>query len=52
MRAITAMVHAQGPTKLSRNAGITRSVLRKIFEVEESPAFDTVLKLLLALDSN
>lgn len=50
VRAIRAMVHAQGMTKFSQKAGIARGVLGRTFAAEESPAFDTVLKLLFALD--
>jgi probable addiction module antidote protein len=50
MRAIRAMVHAQGLTRFSRKAALTRGTVDKIFTAEESPAFDTVLKLLFALD--
>jgi probable addiction module antidote protein len=48
--ALRAMVHAQGLTRFSRKAGIARDVLGRVFEAEQSPAFDTVLKLLFALD--
>jgi probable addiction module antidote protein len=50
LRAVRAMVHAQGKTRFSRKAGITRNSLDKFFDVEQSPAFDTVLSLLFALD--
>jgi probable addiction module antidote protein len=48
--AIRAMVHAQGLARFSRKAGMTRDVVGRTFAAEESPAFDTVLKLLFALD--
>jgi probable addiction module antidote protein len=50
MRAIRAMVHAQGMTRISRKSAISRNVISTVFESEESPSFDTVLKLLFALD--
>jgi probable addiction module antidote protein len=50
LRAVRAMVHAQGKTRFSRRAGIARNSLVKFFDVEESPAFDTVMTLLFALD--
>jgi probable addiction module antidote protein len=49
-RAIRTMVHAQGMTRFSRKAGIHRDSLTKTFAAEESPAFDTILKLVFALD--
>jgi probable addiction module antidote protein len=49
-RAIGTMVRAQGVTRLSRKAGMRRDSLAKLFTGEESPAFDTVMKLVLALD--
>jgi probable addiction module antidote protein len=48
-RAIGTMVRAQGITRFSRKAGLRRDSLIKTFTGEESPAFDTVLKLLIAL---
>jgi probable addiction module antidote protein len=49
MDAIRAMVHAQGMTRFSRNSGIPRDVLRRAFDAEHSPSFDTVLRMVLAL---
>jgi probable addiction module antidote protein len=49
-RAIGTMVRAQGVTRLSRKAGIRRDNLHKMFTSEVSPAFDTVMRLLIALD--
>ena len=49
-RAIGTMVRAQGVTRFSRKAGMRRDILTRMFTGEESPAFDTVMKLLLALD--
>jgi probable addiction module antidote protein len=49
-RAIGTMVRAQGVTRFSRKAGIRRDRLTRSFSAEESPAFDTVLKLLFGLD--
>jgi probable addiction module antidote protein len=48
-RAISSMVRAQGTKKFSREAGITRDVLARTFEAEDSAAFDAVLKLLFTL---
>jgi probable addiction module antidote protein len=49
MHAIRAMIHAQGMTRFSRKSGITRDVLRRTFESDHSPPFDTVLRMVLAL---
>jgi probable addiction module antidote protein len=49
-RAVGTMVRAQGITRLSRKAGMRRDSLHKMFTGEASPAFDTVMKLLIALD--
>ena len=49
-RAIGTMVRAQGITRFARKAGVRRDSLIKTFTGEESPAFDAVLKLLIALD--
>jgi probable addiction module antidote protein len=49
-RAIGTMVRAQGMTRFSRKAGMRRDSLLKTFMGEASPAFDTIVKLLIALD--
>ena len=49
-RAIGNMVRAQGMTRFSRKAGMCRDSLIRTFTSEASPAFDTVVKLLIALD--
>jgi probable addiction module antidote protein len=49
-RAIGTMVRAQGVTRFSRKLGIRRDALTRTFSAEESPAFDTVMKLLFGLD--
>ena len=49
-RAIGNMVRAQGMTRFSRKAGMRRDSLIRTFTSEASPAFDTVVKLLIALD--
>jgi probable addiction module antidote protein len=49
-RAIGNMVRAQGMTRFSRKAGMRRESLLKTFMGEASPAFDTIIKLLIALD--
>ena len=49
-RAIGNMVRAQGVTRFSRKVGMRRDILYRMFSGEVSPAFDTVMKLLIALD--
>src|ERR1700680_1208181 len=49
-RAIGTMVRAQGMTRFSRKAGMRRDSLYRTFTGEVSPAFDTIMKLLIALD--
>jgi probable addiction module antidote protein len=49
-RAISTMVRSQGMTRFSRKAGMPRDSLYRMFTGEVSPAFDTVMKLLMALD--
>jgi probable addiction module antidote protein len=49
-RAIGTMVRSQGMTRFSRKAGMPRDTLYRMFTGEVSPAFDTVLQLLMALD--
>src|SRR5579862_2596365 len=49
-RAIGNMVRAQGMTRFSRKAGMRREQLIRTFTSDASPAFDTVMKLLIALD--
>jgi probable addiction module antidote protein len=49
-RAIGNMVRAQGVTRFSRKVGMRRDILYRMFSGEVSPAFDTVIKLLIALD--
>jgi probable addiction module antidote protein len=49
-RAIGNMVRAQGMTRFSRKAGMRRDSLIKTFTSEASPPFDTVVRLLIALD--
>ena len=49
-RAVGTMVRAQGVTRFSRKAGMRRDILTKMFTSEESPAFDTVMKLLITLE--
>jgi probable addiction module antidote protein len=48
--AIRNMVRAQGMIRFSRKAGFRRDSLDKTFKAEVSPAFDTILKLIVALD--
>ena len=40
----------KGMTRFSRKAGMRRDSLYKMFTSDVSPAFDTVMKLLIALD--
>jgi len=49
-KAIGNMVRAQGMSKFSRKVGLRRDSLRRAFRGEINPGFDTVLKVLLALD--
>jgi probable addiction module antidote protein len=49
-RAISTMVRAQGITRFSRKAAMRRDELYRMFTGEVSPPFDTVVKLLIALD--
>jgi len=49
-RAVGTMVRAQGITRFSRKAGMRRDSVHKMFTGEVSPAFDAVMKLLIALD--
>ena len=49
-KAIGAMVRAQGVTRFSQKAGVRREGLYRSFRGELRPSFDTVLKVLLALD--
>jgi probable addiction module antidote protein len=50
IKAIGAMVRAQGVTRFSQKAGMRRDNLYRTFNGESSPAFDTVVNVLLALD--
>jgi probable addiction module antidote protein len=49
-KAIGDMVRAQGVTRFSRKAGMRRDNLYRAFKGELSPAFDKVIKVLIALD--
>jgi len=49
-KAIGDMVRAQGVAKFAQKAGMRRESLYRSFKGEISPAFDTVLKVLIALD--
>jgi probable addiction module antidote protein len=49
-RAIGTMVRCQGMTRFSRKAAVPRDSLYRMFTGEVSPAFETVMKLLMALD--
>jgi probable addiction module antidote protein len=49
-RAIGTMVRCQGMTRFSRKAAVPRDNLYRMFTGEVSPPFDTVIKLLMALD--
>ena len=48
--AIGNMVRAQGMSKFSRKVGLRRDSLHRAFRGEVNPGFDTVLKVLLALE--
>jgi probable addiction module antidote protein len=49
-KAIGEMVRAQGVTRFSRRAHMRRDNLYRSFKGEVSPAFDKVIKVLIALD--
>jgi probable addiction module antidote protein len=49
-KAIGYMVCAQGMTRFSQKVGLRRDGLYRSFRGEISPAFDTVLSVMLALD--
>ena len=49
-KAIGNMVRAQGMTRFSQKVGLRRESLYRSFRGEMSPGFDTVIKVLLALD--
>jgi probable addiction module antidote protein len=48
-KAIGDMVRAQGMTRFSQKAGLRRDGLYRTFRGEISPAFATVIELLIAL---
>jgi probable addiction module antidote protein len=49
-KAIGDMVRAQGVTRFSQKVGLSREGLYRSFRGELRPPFDTVLKVLIALD--
>jgi probable addiction module antidote protein len=49
-KAIGDMVWAQGPSRFSRKVGLSREGLYRSFGGQMGPGFDTVIKVLLALD--
>jgi probable addiction module antidote protein len=49
-KAIGEMVRAQGVTRVSRRAHMRRDNLYRAFKGELKPAFDKVIKVLIALD--
>ena len=49
-KAIGDVVRAQGVTRFSQKAGMRRENLYRSFKGELKPSFDTVLKVLIALD--
>ena len=49
-KAIGDMVRAQGVAKFAQKVGLRRDGLYRSFRGEISPAFDTVLSVMLALD--
>jgi probable addiction module antidote protein len=49
-KAIGAMVKAQSVTRFSKKSGQRRDRLYLMFRAESSPAFDNILKVLMALD--
>jgi probable addiction module antidote protein len=50
IKAIGHMVRAQGVTRISRRAHMRRDNLYRAFRGELMPAFDKVIKVLIALD--
>jgi probable addiction module antidote protein len=50
IKAIGDMVRAQGVTRFAQRAGLRRDNLYRTFGDERSPAFDTVVNILTALD--
>jgi probable addiction module antidote protein len=49
-KAIGTMVRAQGMTRFSQKVGLGRESLYRSFKGNTSPGFDTVIKMLLALE--
>jgi probable addiction module antidote protein len=49
-KAIGDMIRAQGTSGFSRKAGLNREGLYRSFGGQMGPGFDTVMKVLLALD--
>jgi probable addiction module antidote protein len=49
-KAIGDMVRAPGMTRFSQKVGLRRESLYRSFRGEMSPGFDTVIKVLFALD--
>ena len=49
-KAIGDIVRAQGATRFSQKAGMRRDNLYRTFNGESSPAFATVLRVLITLD--
>jgi probable addiction module antidote protein len=49
-KAIGDMVRAQGMSRFSRKVGLRREGLYRSFKGQMGPGFDTVIKVLLALD--
>jgi probable addiction module antidote protein len=49
-KAIGDMVRAQGVAKFAQKVGLRRDGLYRSFKGELKPSFDTVLKVLIALD--
>jgi probable addiction module antidote protein len=50
IKAVGRMVRAQGVTRISRRAHMRRDNLYRAFKGELMPAFDKVIKVLIALD--
>ena len=49
-KALGAMIRAQGVTRFAKKSGRRRDSLYPMFRGKSSPAFDTVLNVLRALD--
>lgn len=49
-KALGDIAHAKGMTQVARDAGLSRESLYKALSGERSPSFDTILKVMEALE--